>query len=98
MNGYEKLTAKQIDEELTKELKIYEELRGRGTSVDMTRGRPSKEQLEIAMPMLKNAGSYDYTTTVGDARNYGEPAGIKPARELFAQVLEVAPENVARLT
>ncbi|MDE6302328.1 MAG: aminotransferase class I/II-fold pyridoxal phosphate-dependent enzyme, partial [Clostridia bacterium] len=94
MNGYDKLTSEQIDCALKEELKTYEKLRAKGMSVDMTRGRPSKEQLEIAMPMLKDAGNYDYITTVGDARNYGEPLGIKAARELFAELMEVSSKNV----
>ncbi len=94
MNRYENLSVPQLQEALRLETEKYVELRGKDVNVDMTRGRPSKEQLEIAMPMLKNAATYDYTTDMGDARNYGEPAGIKSARKLFADLFEVQSDEV----
>lgn len=94
MNNYSDLTLKQLEAEFEKEQKKYKDLQLKGVSVDMTRGRPSKEQLEIAMPMLKEAGSYNYMYGGLDARNYGEPAGIRPARELFANLLGVKPDEV----
>ncbi|MDE5601791.1 MAG: aminotransferase class I/II-fold pyridoxal phosphate-dependent enzyme [Clostridia bacterium] len=89
MINYGKLTAEQREQLYKEAQSEYEALKSKGVSVDMTRGRPSKEQLQIAMPMLQSAGSYNYVTEVGDARNYGEPAGITPARELFAKLMEV---------
>jgi len=79
---------------LEDEMKAYKKLAKKGMSVDMTRGRPSKEQLEIAMPMLEAAGYYDYSAGVADARNYGEPAGTKAARALFGELLGVKPAEV----
>lgn len=76
------------------EMKRYRELKESGVTVDMTRGRPSKEQLEIAMPMLRGAGGYEYVHGAFDARNYGEPAGVRSARELFASLLEVSADEV----
>ncbi|MDE6060507.1 MAG: aminotransferase class I/II-fold pyridoxal phosphate-dependent enzyme [Clostridia bacterium] len=89
MVNYGKLTQEQREQLYAEALSTYEALKSKGVSVDMTRGRPSKEQLQIAMPMLQNAGSYNYVTEIGDARNYGEPAGITAARELFAKLMEV---------
>ena len=94
MSNYGELTPTQREELLCEELKTFKKLKKKGVSVDMTRGRPSKEQLEIAMPMLKEAGSYNYVTDGGDARNYGELAGIKSARELFAELFEVKSDEV----
>ena len=89
MTDYKNMSAAQIKTAYEEEQKRYIQLKSKGVNVDMTRGRPSKDQLEIAMPMLKAAGDYDYIYDGLDARNYGEPAGIKPARELFAELLEV---------
>lgn len=94
MTRYDNLSQQQIDSLLKEEYAEYARLRDNGVSVDMTRGRPSKEQLDIAMPMLKGAGTYDYITPLGDARNYGEPAGVGGARQLFADLLEVSAKNV----
>lgn len=60
----------------------------------MTRGKPSKEQLDISMPMLENAAKCDFMMSGVDARNYGEPAGVKQARELFADLLGVKADEV----
>lgn len=62
--------------------------------MDMTRGRPSKEQLEIAMPMLKGAGSYNYSAEAADARNYGDLGGTKACKALFAELFGVKSEEV----
>lgn len=76
------------------EQRILRELKARGVSVDMTRGRPSSEQLAIAMPMLENAVSCKYDDGPFDARNYGEIAGADRARALFANVIGVDKEEV----
>ncbi len=76
---------------------LLEKCRASLKQVDMTRGRPSKQQLEIGMRMLVRAGELDYTYAGGDARNYGDMKGIPAARELFAEVFGVSKENVVVL-
>lgn len=92
--NYKDIDKQQLVEMLKDEQKNYKKLVKRGVCVDMTRGKPSAEQLKISMPMLENAGSYDYLMSGVDARNYGELAGLKRARELFADILDVKPEEV----
>lgn len=94
MKDYSQMSKQELEQALCEQQKLYRKLQKQGVSVDMTRGRPSKEQLDIAMPMLKNAGGYNYNMSGIDARNYGEPAGVKPARELFANLLEVKSSEV----
>lgn len=85
---------KALEAMLEDERKYFKKLQKKGCSVDMTRGRPSKEQLEIAMPMLENAGKYDYSTEAVDARNYGALGGTKAAKNLFAEIFDVKPEEI----
>ena len=92
--NYKDIAKEQLCEQLKTEQKAYKKLVKRGVSVDMTRGKPSSEQLEIAMPMLTHAGEYDYKMSGIDARNYGELAGLKQARELFADILGVQADEV----
>lgn len=92
--NYRDVAKDQLESMLKDELKAYKKLVKRGVTVDMTRGKPSAEQLEIAMPMLQHAGEYDYAMSGVDARNYGEPAGLKQARELFAELLDVKADEV----
>ena len=84
----------QLENELETERKTYRKLAKKDVSVDMTRGRPCKEQLQIAMPMLENAAKCDFGMSGIDARNYGEPAGLKQARDLFGNLLGVKGEDV----
>ena len=74
----------------------YENKKGLGLNFSMARGKPSKDQLDLSMPMLNIID--ENTKMVGedkfDFRNYGVLSGIKEAKNLFAQILEVKPENI----
>ena len=77
-------------------MSAYEEKKGLGLNLSMARGKPSKEQLELSMPMLDVINKD--TQFVGedrfDVRNYGVLPGIMEARKFFADILEVKPENI----
>ena len=50
----------------------YNAFRARGLKLDMTRGKPAADQLDLAEPMLALPGNRDHFTEAGDdARNYG---------------------------
>lgn len=71
----------------------YEALKGRGLKLDLTRGKPSAEQLDLADRLLT------LPTTTRDAdgvdvRNYGGLTGIRQIREMFADLLWVEPSQV----
>ncbi len=71
--------------------KKYEEAKAKNLALDMTRGKPSPEQLDLALPMLDLVTSSDYKTLAGaDTRNYGGLDGIPEAKELFKDFLEVS--------
>lgn len=74
----------------------YENKKGLGLSFSMARGKPSAEQLELSMPMLNIID--ENTKMVGedkfDFRNYGVLSGIKEAKKLFADILDVKTENI----
>lgn len=74
----------------------FEQKKGLGLNLSMARGKPAKEQLDLSMPMLTIID--ENTPMVGedgmDFRNYGVLPGIKEARKLFADLLEVQPENI----
>ncbi len=72
-----------------------DELRGRNLSLDMTRGKPSPEQLTFSDKLLIAVQPGDTTGEDGtDLRNYGGLAGIPEARRLFAEYLGTEPERV----
>jgi len=73
----------------------YEEFKAQGLQIDMTRGKPSKEQLDLSLPMLDLVGSDDYTAADGtDCRNYGGLDGLPEAKKLFAEFLEVSTSEI----
>ena len=73
----------------------YEELRGRGLKLDLTRGKPSAEQLDLSTALLGLPGVADYRAADGsDARNYGGLRGLPELREIFAPLLGVPVENL----
>jgi DNA-binding transcriptional MocR family regulator len=66
----------------------YEAFRARGLKLDMTRGKPSPEQLDLANDLLALPGNRDHFSAAGDdARNYGVLQGLPEARALFAPLL-----------
>jgi DNA-binding transcriptional MocR family regulator len=72
-----------------------EEFRKRNLSLDMTRGKPGPEQLDICNGMLTIVDEHNYRTPSGlDVRNYGGLDGFPEAKQLFADFLEVSPEEV----
>ena len=70
----------------------FEEIKARGLSIDITRGKPDSYQLDLSNELLK----MDIEPFDGDVdlRNYGEPFGISDARQLGADVLSAPKENI----
>ena len=73
----------------------YHEFQSRGITLDITRGKPCSEQLDLALDMLDCVSSENYLTADGvDSRNYGGLDGIPAAKKLFAEYLEVQPQEL----
>lgn len=73
----------------------YDELKARNLNLDLTRGKPSSEQLDFSNALLTLPGEGDYTDNTGtDVRNYGGLTGIPDIRELWAEVLGIDPDNL----
>ncbi len=77
-------------------LKKYEEYKSKGLSLNMARGKPSPEQLDLSMPMLDSIHSaFACRAADGiDCRNYGELDGILECKHLFADIMGVNVNNV----
>lgn len=74
----------------------YEDTKGKGLKLDMSRGKPSPAQLNMGMDILDALRSdSDMKTENGaDVRNYGVPDGIPEAKKLMADMMGVNSENV----
>lgn len=78
----------------TEVLQKYEELTAQGLKLDLTRGKPSAEQLDLSHELLSLPGG-DYTSPAGvDVRNYGGLDGVKELRALWADLLGLPVDNV----
>jgi len=83
---------KQLREDL---LVQYREFKSHSLKLDITRGKPCSEQLDLALDMLDCVNSKNYLTAEGtDSRNYGGLDGIPAAKKLFSDYLEVQPEEL----
>ena len=96
MKPYAEMTKEELME-LRKNLKAqYREYQGKELKLDMSRVKPCVEQLDLSMGMMDvlNSSS-DLTCDDGtDCRNYGVLDGIREAKELLADMMEVNPENL----
>jgi len=95
MTDFTKLSKPEL-EKLKQDLQAqYREFRSRGLNLDITRGKPCAEQLDLALGMLDCVNSKNYLTADGtDSRNYGGLDGIPEAKKLFAEYLEVQPDEL----
>lgn len=94
--NYLNLSKKELENKKNVLLKLYEDYKGKGLSLNMARGKPSPEQLDLSQPLLDSLKSTDsYISDDGtDCRNYGGFEGIVECKHLFADILETDPENV----
>ena len=74
----------------------YEHYKASGLKLDMSRGKPAVDQLDLSRALLALPGQDDGCLLENgvDCRNYGLPAGLPAMRALFAEILGVQPENV----
>jgi aspartate/methionine/tyrosine aminotransferase len=95
MTDFLSLDSQQLQQIRDKLLERYHEFKSRGITLDITRGKPCSEQLDLALGMLDCVNSKAYLTEgATDCRNYGGLDGIPEAKRLFAQYLEVSPEEI----
>lgn len=91
LDSYDSHELAQLKDDLAKE---YADLKAKGLKLDLTRGKPSAEQLDFANPLL-GLPAPDYVTDDGeDVRNYGNLKGIAGIRELWAGLLDLPVANV----
>lgn len=82
--------------ELTEQTRTqYEELKAKGLKLDLTRGKPSRAQLDLSNDLLELPGQDNFTDADNvDARNYGNSKGIRDIRELWGNLIGVPLGNI----
>nr|WP_199347675.1 aminotransferase class I/II-fold pyridoxal phosphate-dependent enzyme [Mycobacteroides chelonae] len=73
----------------------YSQLKAKGLSLDLTRGKPAPEQLDLSNGLLALPGDGDYLDGNGtDTRNYGGGNGLPELRAIFGELLSVPAPNL----
>lgn len=95
MTDFQSLSTEALQEKKSELLGQYDEFKSRNITLDMTRGKPCSEQLDLAMDMLECVKDEDYKSENGmDCRNYGGLDGIPEAKALFAEYMGVDTDEI----
>ncbi len=96
MKPYKEMTHEELLTELSEVEAKYEAYKAKGLNLDMSRGKPCKEQLDLSNGMMDilNSDSDMNCESGVDCRNYGVMDGIPEARRLLADLSEVPEKNI----
>lgn len=93
--SYTSMAKSELDAEVASLRAAYDAKVKQGLKLDMSRGKPSADQLDLSNGLLKILDGDDCKTETGfDVRNYGVLAGIPEARRLIAELCGVESDNV----
>ena len=93
---YSQMSAEQLLNEKKKLLAEYDIIKSKGLSLDLSRGKPGREQLDLMTDMLtciSTAGDC-FSENGTDCRNYGVLDGIPEAKRIFSDLLGIPEKNI----
>ena len=91
MSTFADLTADQRADLADQQFSLYEELKARGLKLDITRGKPAPDQLDLSNALL-NTPVAKKSADGTDVRNYGGLNGLPELRAIFAELLNTTPD------
>ncbi len=95
MQRYDSMSVEALRQEYADVVAGLEEWKSRGLRLNMARGKPSAQQLDVMEGLLTILSSTEQCRVDGiDARNYGELSGLPCAKKLWAEVLGCSPEQI----
>lgn len=96
MKSYSELSIEELSELKTELEAKFEEVKNKHYNLDMSRGKPSAAQLDLAMGMMDVLSSESNLVCEEgvDCRNYGVLDGIREAKQLLADMMEVPKDNI----
>ena len=96
MTSYQEMSKEQLLQEKTALEAEYAKIKEMGLSLDMSRGKPAAEQLDLSMGILDtvDAKSVVKSENGTDLRNYGVLDGIPEVKKLIGDMVGAKPENV----
>ena len=94
MKRYSDMTAQERRAEYEAVKATFEAQKAQGLKLDMSRGKPGREQLDLVTEMATVLRApEDFITDGIDSRNYGNVDGLPAAKRLFADILGCRPEQ-----
>lgn len=96
MKSYITMTKEELQNEFEQVQRDYLSWKKRGLSLDMSRGKPGPDQMDVSnklFDMIKNDGNFRNVSGI-DCRNYGGLSGLIELRALFAEIMGVDPHQV----
>ena len=95
MKSYAEMSREELLTEKAELERRIEGFKSMNLSLDMTRGKPSPEQLDLSNKMYDNLADEGFRASDNsDTRNYGTPTGIPEMKRMFADILGTLPENI----
>lgn len=96
MKPYSEMSNEERSAELARVSQEYKTLKNAGLALDMSRGKPSGDQLELGMEMLNCLDKHSVMNASNgvDTRNYGVLDGIPEAKELMASIMGTTADHV----
>jgi DNA-binding transcriptional MocR family regulator len=95
MVSYHSLSRDELTAEHRRQQQNYQTLRAKHLALDLTRGKPSPEQLDLSNALLGLPGPGDYRDGDGtDTRNYGGLHGLPELRAIFGELLGIPVPNL----
>lgn len=94
--NYTRMTERELTAEKQQLTEQYEEIKAKKLSLDMSRGKPERRQLELSEQMLTTIVNNEdcFSENGTDCRNYGLVDGIAEAKKLFGEILGVPGNQV----
>ena len=97
MKKYTEMSRAELQSERESVLRQYEEYKSQGLNLDLSRGKPNSDQLDISLPLLSEARPREkcFSENGVDCRNYGVLDGIPEMKRLFSDMLGIKTEYIA---
>lgn len=95
MQAYSEMSKTELEQEKQLLQKQYDNFKGKNLKLDMSRGKPGSEQLDLSLDMLTVLNSKDQCVVDGvDCRNYGILDGISSIKQIFSELLECEENDI----
>lgn len=94
--NYSQLSKEELNALYSDLKKEFDEKKAENLKLDMSRGKPAANQLDLSMELLTSVEKVDDCIAQNgfDCRNYGVLDGVQECKALFSEILEVPNENI----